>query len=299
MPVIRRDGQHCLPGLTGGSHDAYVQHLAVEAARAGLRAVVFNSRGTGGGPVTSAQFYSASYTGDMRAVVDHLRRRHPASPLVAAGYSLGANILVNYLGQEGAASPVVAAVSMCNPFDLPLADKAFAVGFNKIYDWNLAASLRSIFTQHAALWTDAKPPFDPARAAAARTIRDFDDAITRVSFGFDSVDAYYAAASSARAVPRVAVPLLCLQAADDPIAPAAGIPRDALDANPATLLAVTARGGHLGWCGGPGGPTGAPWCDAPAIQFLYSALLELYRDGVLPPRTAERAGAERREALVR
>lgn len=55
-----------LPGLTGGSHDAYVQHLAVEAARAGLRTVVFNSRGTGDGPVTSAQFYSASFTGDMR-----------------------------------------------------------------------------------------------------------------------------------------------------------------------------------------------------------------------------------------
>ena len=108
---------------------------------------------------------------------------------------------------------------MCNPFDLPLADAAFAKGFNRIYDANLAKGLRTIFQQHASLWTDAKPPFDPARAAAAATIRDFDDAVTRVSFGFASVDAYYAASSSARAIPRVRVPLLCLQAADDPIAP--------------------------------------------------------------------------------
>ncbi len=40
-----------------------------DARQHGLRAVVFNSRGTSDGPVTTPQFYSASYTGDMRAVV--------------------------------------------------------------------------------------------------------------------------------------------------------------------------------------------------------------------------------------
>lgn len=38
----------------------------VHAREAGIRAVVFNSRGTSGSPVTTAQFYSASYTEDMR-----------------------------------------------------------------------------------------------------------------------------------------------------------------------------------------------------------------------------------------
>lgn len=55
-----------LPGLTGGSHDSYVAHMALAVARAGIRPVVFNSRGTSDAPVTSAQFYSASFTGDMR-----------------------------------------------------------------------------------------------------------------------------------------------------------------------------------------------------------------------------------------
>ena len=53
-------------GLTGGSHDSYVQHMVVACRSSGLRAIVFNSRGTSDGPVTSPQFYSASYTGDMR-----------------------------------------------------------------------------------------------------------------------------------------------------------------------------------------------------------------------------------------
>lgn len=48
-----------------------------------------------------------------RQVINHVRACFPrASALFAAGWSLGANILVNYLGEEGANTPVMAAVSM-------------------------------------------------------------------------------------------------------------------------------------------------------------------------------------------
>lgn len=53
-------------GLTGGSHDSYVKHMVLACRTSGLRAIVFNSRGTSDGPVTSPQFYSASFTGDVR-----------------------------------------------------------------------------------------------------------------------------------------------------------------------------------------------------------------------------------------
>lgn len=46
-----------LPGLSGGSEDSYVQHAVLHAREAGIRAVVFNSRGTSDAPVTTAQFY--------------------------------------------------------------------------------------------------------------------------------------------------------------------------------------------------------------------------------------------------
>lgn len=108
-----------LPGLTGGSEDSYVQHAVVHARRAGIRAVVFNSRGTSESPVTTAQFYSASYTEDLRCVVAHVANKLPTGvPLFAAGWSLGANILTKYLGEEGHDTPITAAVAMCNPFNL-------------------------------------------------------------------------------------------------------------------------------------------------------------------------------------
>lgn len=47
------------------------------------------------------QFYSASFTEDLRQVVAHVSNRYPNANLYAVGWSLGANILVRYLGQVG------------------------------------------------------------------------------------------------------------------------------------------------------------------------------------------------------
>ncbi len=95
------------PGLTGGSGCSYVLHAVRRAKQAGIRAVVFNSRGTADSPVTSPQFYSASYTEDTRAVVEHVTKARPRSILLAAGWSLGANILLRYLGEQVRGRPAV------------------------------------------------------------------------------------------------------------------------------------------------------------------------------------------------
>ena len=75
--------------------------------------------------------------------------------------------------------------------------------------------------------------------------------------GFPSVDAYYAGSSSSLSIPSVTIPLLCVQAANDPISPQEAIPFDAIAANPNTALVLTPSGGHLGWTGGRDGPFGA------------------------------------------
>nr|XP_025888266.1 embryogenesis-associated protein EMB8 isoform X2 [Solanum lycopersicum] len=214
-----------LPGLTGGSDDSYVRHMLLRARSRGWRVVVFNSRGCGDSPVTTPQFYSASFLGDMYEVVAHVSNRYPAANLYAVGWSLGANILVRYLGQESHSCLLSGAVSLCNPFNLVIADEDFHKGFNNVYDKALANSLRKIFKKHALLFEDMEGEFNISLAANAKTVREFDDGLTRVSFGFKSVDDYYSNSSSSDSITNVCTPLLCIQAANDPIAPARGIPR--------------------------------------------------------------------------
>lgn len=57
------------------------------------------------------------------------------------------------------------------------------------------------------------PPaaFRPDVAYNCSNIRDFDDAITRVAFGWPSVDAYYEGSSSADVVDKIAIPYLSVQ----------------------------------------------------------------------------------------
>ncbi|KAK4844053.1 hypothetical protein QYF36_015836 [Acer negundo] len=257
-----------LPGLTGGSGDTYVRHMLLRARSKQWRVVVFNSRGCGDSPVTTPQFYSASFLGDMHEVVAHVSTRYPKANLYTVGWSLGANILVRYLGQESHSCPFSGAVSLCNPFNLVIADEDFRKGFNNVYDKALTSALCRIFKKHALLFEDMGGEYNIPSAANANSVREFDEGLTRVSFGFKSVDDYYSNSSSSDSIKHVRIPLLCIQAENDPIAPSRGIPREDIKANPNCLLIVTPKGGHLGWVAGAEAPLGAPWTDPVVMDFL-------------------------------
>lgn len=67
--------------------------------------------------------------------------------------------------------------------------------------------------------------------------------VPRPAGGHPSVDHYYAASSSTRALPSVTIPLLAVHAADDPVAPLRAAPLTGFAANPHALLVVTPTGG--------------------------------------------------------
>ena len=263
-----------MSGIAGGSHDKYLKHMLRRAVMKGYRVVAFNARGTSESPLMTPQFYSASFTGDTRAVMKEMKRRFPNAPLFAVGWSLGANILTNTLGEDGEDALVDAACSMCNPFDLNRCDENLQKGFwGKLYSKSMANNMRKLFDPHKHLFQGLRE-YEPALVRKARTVRDFDEAITRVTFGFSSVDAYYEASGSKRKIADVRVPLLCVQAKDDPIASIEAIPREAIASNEHVILLETESGGHLGWTAGAEAPWGAPWPDQVAMEFFEVHALE-------------------------
>nr|GEW51222.1 embryogenesis-associated protein EMB8-like [Tanacetum cinerariifolium] len=213
-----------LAGLTGGSGEAYIKHMLLRARNKGWRVVAFNSRGCGNSPVITPKFYSASFTGDIGEVVAELSSRYPDANLYAA-------------------------------------DEGFHKGFNKVYDKTLGASLSKIFRRHASLFEGIEGEYNIPAALNSKSVREFDDAFTRVSGGFKSVDDYYLKSSSSDSIKHVCTPLLCIQAANDPIAPNRGIPRQDIEDNPNCMLIVTPKGGHLAWVAGDEAPFGASWTD--------------------------------------
>jgi len=65
-------------------------------------------------------------------------------------------------------------------------------------------------------WSVLRCCLDPLQS---KTIRDFDDRFTAPVFGYDGYESYYHDACIDGKVHDVKVPLLCLNAADDPFSP--------------------------------------------------------------------------------
>lgn len=149
-----------LPGLTGDETEWYIQNVIGQAMKEPLRwrPVVYVRRGCGI-PLTSPrpQDYTDAAkwpSGDMSFVLKHIQARYPHAPIVAAGYSLGSNYLTMHLGSAGYDSPILAGVSIGNPYDL-VANSYWVTYVNRIVGRALTSNRKSlIHRQRYALLTN-------------------------------------------------------------------------------------------------------------------------------------------------
>ena len=115
---------------------------------------------------------------------------------------------------------------------------------------------------------------DRAQVARARLITDFDAAATCKLAGFDTVEQYYQAGSSAQFISSIRTPTLFLCAEDDPFLGA--LPKDECRQNDNTVLATTRVGGHCAHLQGVLPIVGPSWADAAVIQFINAVQDELH-----------------------
>ncbi|KAK8921803.1 Embryogenesis-associated protein EMB8 [Platanthera zijinensis] len=234
-----------VPGLTSDSSAAYVKHIAFQMAKLGWNVVVENHRGLGGVSITSDCFYNAGWTEDLREVVNNLHEKFSMAPLFAIGTSIGANILVKYLGEEGEKTPLAGAASICSPWDLVVCDRFIRRKLvQRFYDRALTIGLKGYAQLHRPLLTRLAN-WDGIRKS--RSVRDFDNHATCIVGNFETVDTYYRQCNSVSYVGNVSVPLLCISALDDPVCTKEAIPWDECRLNKNIILATTPHGGHLAY----------------------------------------------------
>lgn len=259
-----------IPGLTSDSNSPYLKHVAFNMAKRGWNVVVSNHRGLGGVSITSDCFYNAGWTEDVRVVIDYLHDRYPKAPLFAVGTSIGANILVKYLGENGEKVPVAGAVAICSPWDLLIGDRFICRRLvQKLYDRALTIGLQGYAKLHEPRYSRLAN-WDGIRKS--RSLRDFDNFATCLVGKFETVDTYYRRCSSTTYVTNVSVPLLCISALDDPVCTREAIPFDECRANKNIVLATTQHGGHLAFFEGITG-SGLWWVRAVGefLSVLHSS----------------------------
>lgn len=239
-----------LHGLEGSAESTYARMLMQSAVARQWRCCVLHFRDCGDYRNVLPRRYHAGETNDLRYFVAKLEREGQFGPIVAAGYSLGGNVLLKYLGESGAGCPLKGAAAVCVPLDLHECAEALNIGIARGYQRYLLKRMkRSVarkFDRHTAA-------FDWQRAMQSKTFAEFDDAVTAPLHGFAGKDDYYDKCSSVNFLKHIERPTLIVNALDDPFMTPDVIP-DAAALSPQVTLEVSDHGGHVGFIEG-----GLPW----------------------------------------
>jgi predicted alpha/beta-fold hydrolase len=309
-----------LHGINNHAGFGYMRSLMAECHGRGWWAVGMNFRNCNAAAATTPQpsssssprGYDGAFTGDVRSVVQILASRLAThrQPLLLVGNSLGANILVKYLGEEGYSetlpSCVAGAVTLANPMVIdarrmnPLWSAVLAIGAKQPL-WNQWRQTRTNMQQPTLPLSSSLFRQCLHRAWRAVTLLDFDTAMSPLfvrnrtvypyeySIGYESPVDYWTEASSFRYAPFVSVPLLQLVARNDFLAAGPFRGRMAYSINnPNILVLETMSGGHLGWQevpvvasndNNPDSATSATnsasrgqWADAAMAEFFQAVL---------------------------
>ncbi|KZS96676.1 AB-hydrolase YheT [Sistotremastrum niveocremeum HHB9708] len=284
-------------GLTGGSHESYVRAALTDLTKPksegglGMRGVVMNFRGCADSPIVTRRLYHAGDTGDLKATMLYLTHKvFKDAQYFGVGFSLGGNAITKYCGEEGDDCPFSAAVSVANVWDFLRGNYHIEGGTllnHYVYDGVLGGALQSLLGLHKHAFPENAPglPYIPTESllkAKGVTLRYFDDRVTAPVFGFKSALDYYTQISSTRWVERVKIPLLGLNARNDPIVSEANHPDVQIRSNPYVILATTGGGGHMGWF--ERGWT--RWYVRPVHQFLDAMIQADIATRPIPKATA-------------
>lgn len=263
----RREGPRLLVlhGLEGCSGSHYVRGLLAAMHARGWRATAMHFRGCSGEPNRLSRTYHSGETGDLSRVVRELRRREPRTPLCLAGYSLGGNVVLKWLGEEGPQAEVDAAVAVSVPFLLDVAAARLTRGVSRVYQWYLLRLLRRRVVEKFRRWERA--PVDVSKHRSWRSMSAFDDAVTAPLHGFRDAGDYYRRASARRFLGTIERPTLILHARDDPFMSEAVIP-SAAELSESTTLELSDAGGHVGFIGGSSPAEAHYWLERRIPEFL-------------------------------
>lgn len=245
-PVGGRPLTVLIHGLTGCEDALYMQRLAARSLAAGGPVLRLNLRGAGPSRPTSQQQYHAGRSGDLRRVFallpDILPDPIPPAGALPVGVSLGANMLLKFLGEAPAPAFVSAAVAVSAPIDLSATSLRMRAPRNDVYHRAMLTRMRE-----EALAAPVVSPEERAAVLSAKSVWDFDEGFVAPRNGFAGAEDYYARNSAEGFLAGIAVPTVILHADDDPWIEMAAYDRVPFDRLPLLVPVLTRGGGHVGF----------------------------------------------------
>lgn len=254
-----------LHGLEGHSKRPYMTGMANFARRNGFDIIAMNFRGCSGEPNLLPRTYHIGESGDLHTTVRYVIESLQYDHLGIIGFSVGGNITLKYLGEQGIRVPraVKAAVTFSAPVHVPSSNGKIDQWYNWHYRKNLMDALNRKYLQKARLFPDLFPIPESGLPA---NFRQFDTLYTAPVNGYRSAEEYWDVNSSIHFIPGIKTPVLLVNARDDSFLSDQCYPEDLASPHDSFHLEIPEYGGHLGFV--TNSPDGVYWSERRALEFL-------------------------------
>lgn len=251
-------------GLEGNSERPYIAEAARYFFGRGWDTLAWMCRSCSGEMNLTKRLYSHGQSEDLALVVEHAAERG-YDQIVLIGYSMGGNLTLKYLGTAAGNQP--AAVSHGIAFSSPCYIQHSVDALERYDNWLYKRKFfRSLSEKMRAKAAQFPGLIDVDQLQKVRRWRDFDAWFSAPLNGFANPEAFYHYASAANFMAGTTVPVLLVNALNDPIIPAACTPRE-LAIHPLITIEEPAKGGHVGFH--LRGNKEWSWMEERAASFLH------------------------------
>ena len=259
-----------LHGLEGSSQRHYIRGMVRYFNQRGWDALALNFRGCSGEPNRKLRSYHIGETGDLALAVRHALEQGRYRSIALAGFSLGGNVALKYLGEQPGQVPpeVKCAVAFSVPCEVTSANGEIDQWHNWPYRQRFMKSLNHKMAQKANLF----PGQLSLPTGLPRNFQEFDGLFTAPIHGFSDAEDYWRRNSSLQFLPAIDRPVLLVNAQDDSFLSPLCYPSALARQHRYLYLEAPRWGGHVGFVSDAGDQ--AYWAEARAYMFInqHSAL---------------------------
>lgn len=234
-----------LHGLEGNGQRPYMTGAAKLFNENNIDAVCVNFRGCSGEDNLKYYSYHSGATEDLKDVIEHAISNKKYSEIYLKGISLGANVILKYMGERDIIhAQVKAAIAVSVPCYLVGSARELHAFKNKLY--------HDRFLKHLVNRLKEKQKRFPELLSnemlnSIETLTDFDNVYTAKAHGFEDALDYYLRCSSLQFLPKIKIPTLIINALNDSFLSPECYPVKEAKNNPNLHLEMPNHGGHAGF----------------------------------------------------
>lgn len=252
-------------GLEGNTQTQYMLGMARALHLHGWDVLAWNYRGCSGEINRQHRFYHSGETGDLDTIIRHALTIKNYREVVLIGFSVGGNIALKYLGEQGIKlhPAIVKSVVFSVPCHLASAAAHLAGSGNKIYMRRFLKSLRRKVQAKSALMPHL---INDHGFSSIRNFYQFDEKYTAPIHGFKNAHDYWQKNSSIHFIEKISIPTLIVNAENDPFLSPECFPVKEAGKNLHVFLEVPKGGGHCGFY--EHNKDGLYWSEKRTLEFI-------------------------------